>query len=271
MYESYWKCSRKPFAHNNDPAGFYRSKTHQAALLRLKYGIDNFDGPALIMGMSGTGKSSLVRVFAAEHSTLRPFVHVMFPALQCDELLRLIAGELSLLPMSAKSGSETALREIQRSLRQFTAKNQHPLICFDDAHLLSDDALQFVIQPLLNMVESDSMIRLAILLVGQPVLSSRLRKLGELGERLAVTTPILGFTAAETADYVRTCLNNSGAKSSIFSTTALQKLYEVTGGNPRRLNRLCDMALLVGYAEQLSEITDEQIAAVSSELTPAAA
>jgi general secretion pathway protein A len=57
----------------------------------------------------------------------------------------------------------------------------------------------------------------------------------------------------------------------IFSPGALQRLYDVTAGNPRRINRLCDMALLVGYAEQLTQISEAQIDAVGAELLPAAA
>jgi hypothetical protein len=37
-------------------------------------------------------------------------------------------------------------------------------------------------------------------------------------------------------------------------------------GNPRRINRLADLALLVGYADELSLITATQIECVSDDL-----
>lgn len=271
MYESYWKMTSKPFSHRSEPSRFFRSKSHQAALLRLKYGLDSFAGPGLVLGLSGTGKTSLVKVFASEHSTMRPFVHVVFPALECNELLRLLAAELSESGTVSAVGADGVLREIHRSLRRYAAQGQQPLICIDDAHLLSDDALQFVIQPLLNLTDSEPDVRFSMLLVGQPVLSSRLRRIGELSERIAVTTPLLGFTAGETADYVTECVRNAAGQPDLFSSNAIQRLYEVTAGNPRRINRLCDMALLVGYAEQLWQITETQIDAVSTELMSAAA
>jgi type II secretory pathway predicted ATPase ExeA len=271
MYESYWKLTGKPFAHRSEPTRFFRSKSHQAALLRLKYGLDNFAGPGLVVGMSGTGKTSLIQVFAAEHSAMRPFVHVVIPALECDELLRLIATELSVSGVVTGSGTDGAFRDIQDSLRRYTAKGQKPLLCFDDAHLLSEDALQFVVQPLLNLSDSNSDVQCSILLAGQPVLSSRLRKLSELSERIAVTTPLVGFTPTETAEYVVSCVQNAAGRPDLFSPDALQRLFEVTAGNPRRINRLCDMALLVGYAEELRQITETQIDAVSSELLSSAA
>jgi type II secretory pathway predicted ATPase ExeA len=271
MYESFWKLSGKPFSHRSETAQLYRSKSHHAALLRLKYGLENFPGPGLVIGLSGTGKSTLARTFAADNSEFRPFAHVVFPALGCDDLLRLIAAELCGHAAPDGVGTDAVLRQIQQSLKQYSEKGLQPLLCIDDAHLLSDDALQYVVQPLLNMSESDALTRMSILLLGLPTLSSRLRKVGELSERIAVTTPLSGFTAAETADYVITAIKRVNGREDIFSPEALNRLFEITAGNPRRINRLCDMALLVGYAEQLSQITEAHIDAVGAELLPAAA
>ena len=90
MYEAYWNLNGRPFLQRGDPARFYRSQSHQAALLRLTYGLDNLSGPGLVLGLSGTGKSSLVRVFAERRPTQCPFIHIVFPALECDELQRLM-------------------------------------------------------------------------------------------------------------------------------------------------------------------------------------
>ena len=271
MYESFWKLSGKPFSHRSETAQLYRSKSHHAALLRLKYGLENFPGPGLVIGLSGTGKSTLARTFAAENAEFRPFAHVVFPALGCDDLLRLIAAELCGSPVPDGVGTDGVLRQIQQSLKRYSEKGQQALLCIDDAHLLSDDALQYVVQPLLNMSESDTSTRMSILLLGLPILSSRLRKVGELSERIAVTTPLSGFTTAETADYVTTALKRVNGRDDIFTPEALNRLFEITAGNPRRINRLCDMALLVGYAEQLSQITEAHIDSVGAELLPAAA
>ncbi len=274
MYEAYWKLSHKPFSQRHDPARFYRSKSHQTALLRLKYAMDNLAGPCLILGASGTGKTSLVKLLSADHGDLRPLVHIVFPAISPDDLLRLVASEIAMFacvsPVNS-AGSDGVLREILTSLRRLASTGRRTLLCFDDAHLLSEEALLQVVQPLLNLAESEDQALLAVLLVGQPVLSAKIRKLHLISERIAVTTALSGFTANETSDYVRGSLLQSGGRSDIFSANALQRLFEITAGNPRRINRLSDMALLVGYAEQLGQITAGQIDAVSAELMPAAA
>lgn len=274
MYEAYWKLDTKPFSQRYEPTRIYRSKSHQTALLRLKYAIDNLTGPGLILGASGTGKTCLVKVLTAEHKDLQPLVHIVFPATNPDDLLRLVGSELatyaSISPILAGS-HDAVLRDILNSLRRLSHSGRRTVLCFDDAHLLSEDAMLHVVQPLLNLAESDDCSNLALLLVGQPLLSAKIRRLHQISERIAVTTALTGFTVNETSDYVRSCLLQSGGRSEIFSAEALQRLFEITAGNPRRINRLSDMALLVGFAEQLGQITAAQIDAVSSELMPAAA
>ncbi|MFN9717597.1 MAG: ExeA family protein [Planctomycetota bacterium] len=271
MYESYWNLNHKPFPSRHEPGRFYRSKSHHSALLRLKYSIDNLSGPNVILGLSGTGKSSLVRQLPEQDSLLNPFVQVVFPTLTPGELLRLIAVELSSTANTESTGTDSVLKDIQTALHRHAAKGLLPVICFDDAQLLSEAAIHSVVLPLLNLVEADRSCKLSILLVGQPALASQLRRIGSLAERIAVTTAIQGFTASETADYVKSSLCAVGGAPDIFTPGALERLFEVTSGNPRRINRLCEMALLVGYAEQLQHLTETQIDSVAGELLPNAA
>ena len=51
--------------------------------------------------------------------------------------------------------------------------------------------------------------------------------------------------------YVEHRMSAAGARKRIFVESALQALFECSGGVPRRINRLADLALLVGYADGL--------------------
>ena len=175
MYEAYWKLSQKPFTQRQDPSRFYRSKSHQTALLRLNYAIDNLTGPGLILGASGTGKTALVKLLSADSSGLQPFIHIVFPAISPDDLLRHVAGEVATFAAISpvlSTGNDGVLREIVNSLRRLASTGHRPLICFDDAHLLSEESLEQVVQPLLNLAEADDSALLSVLLVGQPVCCS---------------------------------------------------------------------------------------------------
>ena len=46
----------------------------------------------------------------------------------------------------------------------------------------------------------------------------------------------------------------------------MEALHELSHGLPRQINRLSDLALLVGYAEERNSIGADQVEAVAQEL-----
>jgi general secretion pathway protein A len=271
MYEAWWNLNSRPFSSRCDADRYYLGRSHQAALVRLGYGLLNLNGPALLMGLSGVGKTALVRLFVAEHAGIDQCVQVLFPMLDPAELLAHIAVELNCPIAGSEIGMERILAAIREELRRQSSNSRRTLICFDDAHQLSDAAFEHAVQPLLTLAESDSDLLLSLLLIGQPLLSSRVRRCTPLAERVSLMTVISGFTPEDTTSWLKHCLEESGGRAEIFSPGAVQRLHDVTGGNPRRLNRLADMALVVGFADALPQITELQIDSISSELLPAAA
>ena len=57
MYETYWRLKQKPFENAADPRFYYPAESHQAALLKLRYAIENRRGAGLLAGPSGSGKT----------------------------------------------------------------------------------------------------------------------------------------------------------------------------------------------------------------------
>ncbi len=78
--------------------------------------------------------------------------------------------------------------------------------------------------------------------------------------------PLAPLNPQETAQYVAHRLQAAGAARAIFDPSAIETLHRLTHGVPRRINRLCDLALLIGYAEERSAIGGSQIEAISEEL-----
>ncbi len=85
-------------------------------------------------------------------------------------------------------------------------------------------------------------------------------------ERLGVKCLLRPFTVDETAAYVNFRLQAAGAKNLVFEPDAMPTLQELAHGLPRQINRLCDLALLVGFAEERKTIGAEQLEAVAEEL-----
>lgn len=271
MYERYWQLERNPFD-DSDLRGFFRSETHQATLLKLRYLIENGKGTGLLVGGTGFGKTYLTQALAAELGQSHgPFIHLVFPQLSPAELLAYLAAELGATeagPHEA-AGLDRIVRDVDQRLRQLTEEGRHPVIIVDEAHLIEDVAVFQALRLLLNFQHQQC--RFSLIFAGQHELLNTVRRLGQLDERVAVKCLLRALTRDETAGYVACRLEAAGAPRPIFEPEAMQPLHELSGGVPRRINRLCDLALLVGFADESRTISADQIEAVSEELTAAVA
>jgi general secretion pathway protein A len=97
-----------------------------------------------------------------------------------------------------------------------------------------------------------------------------LDRIPQLEERLGVKCLLRPFAEAETAQYVAHRLQTAGAAPAIFDRAALAEIHRLTHGIPRRINRLCDLALLIGYAEQRKSISADQLDSIHDELVAVA-
>ena len=269
MYERYWNLDRNPFDDHGDFAGFYRSEAHQGALLKLRFLIEQGKGAGLLVGATGTGKSFVIQALQREISEpAGPFVHLVFPQMAAEELLNYLAAELGAEGRSSHRdmiGLDRTVLEIDDRLRRLNDEGRQPVIVVDEAHLIDDVRIFQALRLLLNFQQFDRC-RFSLILVGQSELLEQVHRVASLDERLAVKCILRPLSIGETDDYVAHRLAAAGATRQIFQPEAIHVLHELSGGIPRRINRLCDMALLMGYADDCTEITAEQMESVADEL-----
>ena len=272
MYENYWKLTHKPFDDGADGRAYYPAEAHQAALLKLRYAIENQHGAALLVGGYGTGKTLLVRLLAESlPDRFQPLVRLVYPQMQADDLLAYLAAELA-PPAGATATSSVAdsVLRIQQKLADTAGRGYHTVVAIDDAQLIDGYRAFETLRLLLNF-EVGGRPALTLLLVGQPKLLPILERMPQLDPRLGAKCLLRPFTLEETMSYVEHRLIAAGAKRPIFETAALELTFELTQGVPRRINRLCDLALLIGFADERTAIGPAQIEAVAQELAIAAA
>jgi general secretion pathway protein A len=267
MYKAYWQLHSRPFDNLADSRFYYPSEVHQGALLKLRYVVENERGAALLAGSSGSGKTLVVHLLNAQlDDCYSPFVHVVFPQMSVRELLAYLAGEMGALssPSTAVPIDES-VRRLQHFLSENSRRGRQAIVAIDDAHMLVDCEALDTLRLLMNL-EGTTRPALTVLLVGQPQLLPALERLPALEARLGVKCLLRPFNLEETISYVSHRLTAAGATHEIFTAEALNTLYEQTAGNPRCINRLCDLCLLIGYAEEQVRINAHQVEAVSNEL-----
>ena len=266
MYTDYWQMNRKPFESGTDPEMYYPSETHQGSLLKLRYAIENRRGGALLAGGPGTGKTLLIESMKRTMAdTAYRLIHVVYPKMSDRQLLSYLACTLSGNKCLDTPDAPTSLCVIEDTLRKTSDDHGHCVLVIDEAHLLDEaDGLECV-RLLLNFQDSGSPL-LTVVLAGQAALLPTFDRLATFEGRFGVKCLLRPMNLEETASYVNHRLRVAGVERPIFDDGALEALFQITGGVPRLINRLCDLALLIGYAEQLPAISAQQIEAVNDEL-----
>ena len=272
MYLDHWQLASKPFEPATDRATFFASETHEGALSKLRYVVDSRRGAAVLAGSAGVGKTLLVQLLTAELAdTFSPRKHLVFPQMSSRDLLVYLAEQLGAPPADPPRHTvEESVRRLEFLLAENARQGRHAIVVIDEAHLLEDCGALETLRLLLNF-EVNGQPTLTLVLVGQMGLVSAVDRLPGLEERLAVKALVRAFTPEESAEYVRRRLEWAGAMREIFTPDAIEALHYLGHGTPRQINRLGDLALLVGFADRLPRLAAQQIESVSEELVAIAA
>lgn len=266
MYESHWRLQRTPFENRADPAFFFPAATHHGALLKLRYAVEHGKGLALLASDHGAGKTFLTHVLEHDLDSERYVVRrLVYPHLSSDELLGWFARAIGADLEQSVSGRDAMLHAAEAGLRQLSGEGRHLVFIIDEAHHLEPQHLQ-TLQSLLNYHQEPE-IQLTLILVGQPELLPRVRRVGGLEARIAVRTTLKPLGLEDCGDYVRHRMEVAGCPEAPFSDETLATIHELSQGVPRRINQLCDLALLIGFADERTSVSTVDVQAAAEELS----
>jgi general secretion pathway protein A len=138
---------------------------------------------------------------------------------------------------------------LNRFLLASHAAGRHSVLIIDEAQSLSAELLEQL--RLLTNLETAERKLLQIVLIGQPELRTMLARpdLEQLAQRITARYHLPALSEPESAAYVQHRLQVAGLGAELpFDARALRRIHALCGGVPRRINLLCDRALLGGYA-----------------------
>ncbi len=266
MYQEYWQLDCKPFEPTGDARFLFPSPGHQSALHKLRYAIESRRPAALLAGAAGVGKSLLWQTLVGQlGNSVGRCAQLLFPLMSPREMLAYLAEHLGAAVPSDNRSVDGCLRGLQEVLTETQQRGELSIIIVNEAHLLEDAGLLEPLRLLMNLRGGDQPL-FTLLLVGQVSALSMMQRCNYLDERLELQVLLKPFTGEETAGYIEHRLVAAGATRPLFTPQALEMAHQLTGGIPRRINRLCDLALLVGFAGKESCIDAPQLRAVNGEL-----
>lgn len=267
MYESYWRLQAKPFEPTVDPSFYYPSEAHQGALLKLRYAIENRRGAAVLAGESGLGKSLLVHNLLSQlPDEFSPRVRVVFPKMPADQLVTYLAEEISGRRWEeSKPAIHTAIRRLDDVLMETAVAGRHAVAIIEESHLICDPRTLETLRLLQNF-EYQGKPALTLVLVGDAMLLPALERCNEFDQRMGVKCLLRPLTIEETVSYINHRLHAAGREGEIFDDAAYEAIFTQSQGVPRKINRLCDLALLIGFAENHTTLNADHIEGVAHEL-----
>jgi general secretion pathway protein A len=255
MYCSYYGFSEEPFEITPDPSFLYMSPGHEEVLTSLIYGIQGRRGIMAVIGEVGTGKTTLLNTALEWLSDKTKVAYVVNFDVDFDDLLNMALVNLGLARADQSMTKIEALHCLKDfSLKQLNDSGNVALIV-DEAQNLNQKAMENL--RLLSNLETPKHKLVQIVLSGQPELETKLAlpELRQLTERISIRRYIVPLKERETYEYIRHRLEVAEYKGPmLFDPEALKLIWRISQGVPRKINILCDNALLMGFRERHPKI-----------------
>jgi len=250
MYEAYFGLKENPFTLSPNPRYLYLSPRHREALNCLLYGIHEKKGFMALTGGIGTGKTTLCRFMLAELGDSVATALIFNPALSDIELLKTVNQEFGIRIGSGRGTKKRYLDALNDFLLANFSRGRNAVLIIDEAQNLARETLEQV--RMLSNLETASEKLLQIVLLGQPELLEvlMLPSLRQLNERITVRYDLRPLGREDVRGYLEHRLAAaSGSAKGLFSAGSYGPLYRASAGIPRRINAICDRALLVAYGK----------------------
>jgi len=273
IYEPFYGLREKPFSLSSDARFFYQSRAHAPAFDDLLRAIRRRESLTVLSGDIGTGKTTLCRAVlqSLDHKTFSAFVPDPFASR--EDLLKLLLTEFGVA--SSEDVTTGPLRDASRTqltylLHEFLG-SLAPLHAF--AVVFVDEAQNLSV-PLLEELRilSDSDSQMQVVLVGQLELNDRLRlpEMRQLDQRISARCRLEPLDLAGVAGYVSHRLHRAGGTADrvSFSGEAIEAIFEMSGGVPRVINKVCDRALQTAYAQKAASIERQIVEAANADHQP---
>ena len=259
MYAQFFGLKQEPFSIAPDPRYLFMSKRHREALAHLLYGLNGGGGFVLLSGEIGAGKTTVCRCFLEQIPKNCNVAYIFNPKLTVNELLKSICDEFGIAVEPQGPGPATVkdyLDPLNAFLLKTHAVGPNNVLIIDEAQMLSADVLEQL--RLLTNLETNERKLLQIVLIGQPELRTMLAQpeLEQLAQRVIARFHLKALSDAETTLYIRHRLAVGGMTRGMpFERHAIERIHVLARGIPRRINLLCDRALLGAYARGTHRIT----------------
>jgi type II secretory pathway predicted ATPase ExeA len=260
MYQNYWGLQKPLFTPGAARESLAASPVHAEALARLDFLRDSRCPFGLLLGPAGSGKSTVLAEFAERAERSGAVVAITTAAVADEQAL--LAPLTSGLLAGGEGGGVQLWRRIVDRLEELKLEGLSALVLLDDL-----DRASLKIQSLVERLLSLAGAPLVIVATARAETAGRISP--RILEQAALRIDLNPWNESETSDYLASSLTRAGRVQPAFDAAATRRLFELSGGAPRKVNQLAQLALVAGAGQKLVQVDEATIEAVEEELSMA--
>lgn len=275
MYEGFYGFMTRPFSKTPDPRFLFMSKTHEEALARLQYAVEERE-IVVLTGEIGSGKTTLTRALMDLLDNRHRVVTVLNPRLTSMEFVKTIYRRLECDSAGGRgfpheppglNCKNEIIDAIHSKLYEDYSSGITPVIIIDEAHLIPYKETFEEIRLLTNFQMDDTNL-LSLILVGQPELRKKLelRSLSALRQRIGLFYHLGTIGEDEIKGYIEYRVRVGGRDAPLFTDNAIHCIYQYSRGIPRVINSLASMSLLEGFSREAVMIDEFIVHSAAKEI-----
>jgi general secretion pathway protein A len=271
MYERYFGFSSKPFEVSPNPKFLFLNPSYQEILASLIYGVKERKGLIAVVGEVGTGKTLMLYSMKERLGPHAKVVHIVNSNLTFRQMLQMALCDLGLATVERKLSKGQAIQILKNFSEQQMIEGHDVVLAVDEAQNLRSETMENL--RMLSNLETSAGKLIQIVFAGQPELDGKLNKTSwrQVVQRISLKRYSVSLTEEETYRYVQHRLAIAGyGGNGLFDVPAQKLIWMYSKGIPRKINILCDNALLIVFGLGKQIITSEIMREVVNDLCWAA-
>ncbi|MEE9322946.1 MAG: AAA family ATPase [Candidatus Aenigmarchaeota archaeon] len=217
---------------------------------RISVSIQNNDKLFLLIGPTGSGKTTLMKFLTKEFEKEKRIFYLSKPPDNPDDWVKIFTNFIGFGIFERLFSRRTLdIYNLSEWVNK-KMKNKNMVLLVDESHEASIETLEWL------RTLTDQIDNLSVVIAGLPTLESILRdKLETFTRRVNTRVELANLTKSETRELIKKRIEWAGGEDiKPFTSETIEHIYEKTGGFPREVIRTCNDLVQKAIESSISTI-----------------